>query len=86
MIDLCRYKNIFGIPGEGIHSYRVYNIAIMDVIGTILIGLIISFLFDTPLIKTIILLFLLGCIMHYLFCVDTTVNKYLNQLLHKLQS
>ena len=29
-------KKIFGPIGEGIHSYRVFDIAILDVIGTII--------------------------------------------------
>ena len=33
---LCQYKDIFGKVGEGIHSYRFFNIAIADVLLTIL--------------------------------------------------
>ena len=35
MIDLCKYKDILGKPGQGVHSYRIFNIAIVDVILTI---------------------------------------------------
>jgi hypothetical protein len=27
---LCKYKNMFGIPNKGLHSYRIFNIAIVD--------------------------------------------------------
>lgn len=30
-MSLCEYKDIFGIPNEGVHSYRLFNIAIVDV-------------------------------------------------------
>ena len=33
---MCYYKNIFGAPGTGIHSYRILNIAIFDVLFTII--------------------------------------------------
>ena len=24
-MDLCKYKNALGVPGKGIHSYRVFG-------------------------------------------------------------
>ena len=75
---LCQYKNILGKPGQGIHSYRIFNIAIVDVLFTI-IGAYIIYLF-LPKINyfiILILLFLLGIILHKIFCVRTTIDKYL---------
>jgi hypothetical protein len=77
MIDLCKYKNILGIPGKGIHSYRVGGIAIADVIMTIIGAFIISFFSGWNFIYTLIGLFILGIILHRLFCVRTTVDKLL---------
>ena len=69
MFSLCKYKDIFGKPNEGVHSYRILDIAIVDVIATIIIGSIFNFnLFN---------LFLLGIISHRIFCVRTTVDKIL---------
>ena len=42
-MDLCKYKNALGEPGKGIHSYRLFGIAIMDVIMTIIGAYIISY-------------------------------------------
>lgn len=36
MFDLCKYKDILGRPNEGVHSFRIFNIAIVDVLLTIL--------------------------------------------------
>ena len=75
---LCQYKNILGKPGQGIHSYRIFNIAIVDVVLTI-IGAYIIYLF-LPKINyfvILILLFILGIILHKIFCVRTTIDKYL---------
>jgi len=74
---LCKYKNIFGSPGKGLHKYRIYNIAIIDVLITIIIAIIISYLFKINFIYTIIILFLAGIIIHRIFCVRTTIDKLL---------
>lgn len=77
MNNLCRYKNMFGKPGTGAHSYRIFNIAIVDVLLTILSGILIAYFFRISFIKTTIVLFLLGIFMHRIFCVRTTVDKWL---------
>ena len=41
MFGLCRYKNALGRPGKGIHSYRIANIAVVDVALTVLMAYII---------------------------------------------
>jgi hypothetical protein len=76
-MNLCKYKNIFGEPGKGVHSYRIFNIAIVDVLATLLAAFIISKLFGFSLKWTTISLFILGIIAHHLFCVRTTVDKIL---------
>jgi len=71
----CQYKNIFGEPGKGVHSYRVGGFAIVDIVGTILGALFISWILDTYFISTLVIIFLLGIILHRLFCVETTLDK-----------
>lgn len=75
--NLCQYKDIFGKPNEGVHMYRLYDIAIVDAIFTILGGIIIAYMFSFDYVQTIVLLFILGIIMHRMFCVDTTINKFI---------
>jgi len=76
-MDLCKYKNILGVPGQGPHSYRIFNIAIVDVILTIIAAYIISYIFNILFLKTSITLFILGILLHRLFCVRTTIDKLL---------
>ena len=76
-MDLCKYKNALGVPGKGIHSYRLFGVAIADVIMTIIGAILISFFFKTNLMYTMVCLFLLGIVLHRLFCVRTTVDKLL---------
>ena len=47
---LCEYKNIFGNIKEGIHSYRVFNLAIFDIIFTIIGSYIIYLILKKKLI------------------------------------
>ena len=82
-MNLCKYKNIFGELGKGVHSIRIFNIAIVDVILTILGGILIQTillqLFHIYIELTIVLvsLFILGILLHRLFCVRTTIDKLL---------
>lgn len=76
-MSLCQYKNLFGEPGKGVHSYRIGGIAAVDLGLTILAAFIISFLFKTNFIVTLLVLLLLGIILHRIFCVRTTVDKFL---------
>lgn len=77
-MTLCKYKNMFGEVGTGAHSYRVFNIAIVDVAVTIIIALLIKLLFpNVSLIIVLLSLFIAGIIAHRLFCVETTVDKFL---------
>lgn len=76
-MSLCKYKNALGEPNKGIHSYRFMGVAIMDVIMTILAAYLISIFFKYNFIYTTIVLFILGIILHRLFCVRTTVDKLL---------
>jgi hypothetical protein len=74
----CKYKNIFGKVGEGVHSYRIFNIAIVDVVLTLLLAFIIYlFIPKYSFIYISIFLFIIGIILHRLFCVPTTIDKLL---------
>ena len=74
---LCKYKNIFGEPGTGVHKYRIAGIAIVDVIVTILFGLLISYFSGWSIYTILIILFISGIVFHRLFCVKTRIDKLL---------
>jgi fatty acid desaturase len=77
MADLCKYKNALGEPGKGVHSYRLFGVAIADVVMTLIGAIILSYFFNWSFIYTAVCLFILGIILHRLFCVRTTVDKLL---------
>ena len=82
-MNLCDYKDLFGKPGEGAHSIRIFNIAIVDVLSTILLAIFIYYLlklgFNIHISIWWILLicFIAGIIAHRIFCVRTTIDKLL---------
>ena len=42
----CKYKDIFGKPSEGVHSIRLFNLAVVDIIMVIIGGLFIAHYFN----------------------------------------
>lgn len=72
-----KFSEIFGRPNEGAHSYRFMNLAIVDVVGTIIGAFIIAKVFHLNFFLTLLLIFILGIILHRLFCVNTTINKFI---------
>ena len=75
-MDLCKYKDLLGIPGQGAHTH-IMGLAWRDIVATIVGGLIIGLIFKWNISYTIVGLFLLGILFHRLFCVRTTVDKWL---------
>lgn len=69
------YSEIFGKPKEGVHSYRILDLAIVDIIMTIIGAITITLIFKINFFLILIFLFLLGIFLHRLFCVNTTINK-----------
>jgi len=70
-----KYKEIFGKEGKGVHSIRLFNIA--DVLATIIGALLLSYFFRINFWIILFILFILGIILHRLFCVNTTINKFI---------
>jgi hypothetical protein len=80
MTDLCNstyIKKLFGEPKEGIHSYRNFNIAYVDLVATILGSIFLARIMKWNYLYTIIGMFLLGIVLHRMFCVRSTVDKLL---------
>jgi hypothetical protein len=71
----CQYKDLFGAAGEGVHSYRLFGFAIVDVVLTILGAAWIAWVTRWPLLPTLFGLFVLGIVVHRIFCVRSTVDK-----------
>lgn len=75
--SLCPYKYFFGEPKKGVHEYRIFDIAMVDLLSTILVSYLLSQYFNKDFYEVTIALLLLGIIMHRIFCVRTTIDKIL---------
>jgi len=74
----CQYKNIFGKPNTGLHSVRLFGVAVYDVVGTIIIAMILSFAFKWNFLLTLLITFIIAELLHVMFCVNTAfVNNVL---------
>jgi hypothetical protein len=85
-MNLCKYKNLFGEPGTGMHSIRIFDIAIIHIIILLIEAIVIHQIFIVMWLKLdniiklwmiILFLFIFGIIIHRIFCVRTTVDKWL---------
>lgn len=80
-MNLCKYKNLFGKPGEGLHSIRVFDIAVVDLIMTIIASILLADQFSYSRLTVFAGLMILSVILHLMFCVDTTIIRLLLNLL-----
>ena len=78
---MCKYKDLFGKVGEGVHSYRLFNIAIVDVAVTLLLAYLAHVFFRMNFWIALLILFIMGIFLHRLFCVRTTVDKMITKLI-----
>ena len=76
-MKFCQYSNIFGVAGQGVHKYRIFDTAIVDYVGTILLAMILTKFTKIPFVISTIIMFVLGILMHALFCVNTNAVKFL---------
>jgi hypothetical protein len=77
MSDLSKYKDTFGVPGQGVHSYRVADVAVLDVAMTAVGAFGISKVTGWSFWKTLVGAFVVGEAAHYAFGVDTKVMRVL---------
>lgn len=73
-MNLCEYSDIFGKVGKGIHSYRLYNIAMIDLVLTIILSWIISKYYEYNIFIVFGILIIISIIIHRLFCVRSTLT------------
>lgn len=71
---LCKYRNILGTPRKRVHSIRVFDIAIIDVALTFLAAWGLYKWLKIPFWIALVSLFVIGILLHRLFCVNTKVN------------
>ena len=74
----CPYANILGEPNTGIHSIRLFDFAVVDIVLTILAAYIIAKNYKIDFWYSLLGLFLLGEVLHYIFGVKSKFLKTIN--------
>ena len=77
-------RHIFGKENEGVHSVRLFDIAIIDLVMTLIGAYYFAKYFKLNHIYVSIIFILTGHIMHLLFCVKTTFIKKIDSLIYYL--
>jgi hypothetical protein len=78
----CPYRDIFGKVREGPHSYRIFDVAVVDSVLTILLALFLQKIFfqNFSFLKVLAVTFIIGELMHWYFCVDSKVIQIFKKL------
>lgn len=76
-MDLTKYRNIFGEPKKGVHSVRIFGLALFDLSLTALGAYLIGIYTKTNPILVFIGLIFIGIGVHGFFGVNTQLNESL---------
>lgn len=74
---LCKYRDVLGAPGTGVHAHRIAGVAVVDLGLTILAAAVFAWWFDWSFGYTFIGLMVLSVFVHRAFCVRTTLVDFL---------
>ena len=74
-MSLCKYRDSFGKVGTCVHSLRLFNIAIVDTLLTLVLAYIINSYLKSNLLIIFFILLVLSIFIHKAFCVETTLTK-----------
>ena len=69
----------FGVPRRGIHSIRLGDIAVLDVLGAIFLAGGFQFLTGYSFVVSVLLIFALSQCVHRILGVRTTLTKWIDQ-------
>jgi len=67
----CPYANALGVPGQGVHSTRIFGLSLNDILLTIIGAILIAFIFNVNVWKSLFWFFVLGEVLHYVFGTKT---------------
>ena len=67
----CPYKYVLGIPGQGVHAWRMGGVSFNDTWMTVVAAALIAYVCQYSFLYTLVGLFVLGEVLHYLFGVQT---------------
>ena len=74
-MGLCKYRDIFGKVGTGVHSLRLFDIAVVDTLLTLLLAYVINLYLKSNVFLIFFILMVASIFIHRIFCVETTLTK-----------
>ena len=77
MVQFCQYKDLLGKSGTGLHSIRLFNVAVVDVATTVALAWLFTKIVPIPFWFSLVFWLVMGIFLHQLFCVRTTINSAL---------
>ena len=70
--------NIIGEPNTGLRKkYRIFDVAVIDTVVTLLAVYLISYFSGYSFLYTLVITFIVMIILHRLFCVRSTTDRWL---------
>ena len=76
-MELCKYSEALGVPKQGFHAQRIAGVALWDVVGTLVLAWILRKFTHWSFLTCCVAMFASGIVLHRVFCVRTTVDKWL---------
>lgn len=77
----CKYATALGVPGEGAHRYGAVLDWAMTAVAAGILGFVTAKYTDAPVFFAGLLwflgIYLLAILLHWAFCVNTRVNRFL---------
>lgn len=67
----CPYAYILGVPGQGVHSWRIGPVSGNDVIATIIVAIATAYYYKISIIYSLIGWFVAGEVLHWIFGTPT---------------
>ena len=61
----CPYANLFGVPGQGVHATRIFGIALVDTLLTLLLAITTAWATNTSILSNFLVWFVIGELLHY---------------------
>lgn len=79
---MSQLSELLGQPGEGFHARRFLGLALLDVLGTIFLGVVWGTFWKQPLWRSVLGMFVTGEGLHLLFGAPTALLQTLGLFAH----
>lgn len=72
-MSLCKYRELFGKERHGVHSLRIGDVAVIDVLLSLILAWILSKTLNINYSYSAAIVFWVASIFHWLFCLRKSI-------------